>query len=291
MPVIITNVTFTRITIIGTGLIGGSFALAVRRAGFTGPIVGCDRESVLTKARDFGAIDQTITSPEEAVKGSDLVVLATPVGSIIDLLERIGPLVSPDALITDVGSTKVEIMARARDVFGTNVAKRFLPGHPMAGKEHSGVEFADGDLFRDAVWLLTPFAGQDIAQPHLAAFVELLNKAGARVLTFDPQEHDRICAFVSHLPQMISTAFASTLVDELGDDPQAGAIGGRALREMTRIAGSPYSMWRDIALTNTKNIQDALLKLEQKLAHIRENLRTRELEEEFEQAHKLKRSN
>jgi len=291
LPVIITNVTFTRITIIGTGLIGGSFALAARRAGFTGAIVGCDRESVLTKARDFGAIDQTITSPEEAVKGSDLVVLATPVGSIIDLLERIGPLVSPDALITDVGSTKVEIMARARDVFGTNVAKRFLPGHPMAGKEHSGVEFADGDLFRDAVWLLTPFAGQDIAQPHLAAFVELLNKAGARVLTFDPQEHDRICAFVSHLPQMISTAFASTLVDELGDDPQAGAIGGRALREMTRIAGSPYSMWRDIALTNTKNIQDALLKLEQKLAHIRENLRTRELEEEFEQAHKLKRSN
>ncbi len=280
---------FNQITIIGTGLIGGSFALAAKRAGFRGEVVGCDRESVLMRARDFGAIDRQVTNPEEAVKGSDLVVLATPVGSIIDLLERIGPLISPDALITDVGSTKVEIMARAHDVFGNDVARRFLPGHPMAGKENSGVEFADADLFRDAVWLLTPFSGQDLAQPSIAALVELLQKIGTRVLAFDPQEHDRICALVSHLPQMMSTAFASMLVEELGDDPQAGAIGGRALREMTRIARSPYSMWRDIALTNTKNIQDALLKLEQKLAHIRENLRTRELEEEFEQGHKLKK--
>jgi len=282
-------VSLTQITIVGTGLIGGSFALAVRRAGFTGEIVGCDRESVLMKARESGAIDRAVVNPEDAVKGSDLVVLATPVGSIIDLLERVGPLVTPHVLITDVGSTKVEIMARAHDVFGNDVAKRFLPGHPMAGKENSGVEFADADLFRDAVWLLTPFSGQDLAQANLAAFLELLQKIGARVLAFDPQEHDRICALVSHLPQMMSTAFASMLVEELGDDPQAGAIGGRALREMTRIARSPYSMWRDIALTNTKNIQDALLKLEQKLAHIRENLRTRELEEEFEQGHKLKK--
>jgi len=280
-------VTFSRITILGTGLIGGSFALAIRRAGFTGPIIGCDRESTLARARELQVIDHAIATPEEAVKGSDLVVLATPVGSIIDLLERIGPLVSPDALITDVGSTKVEIMARARDIFGTNVAKRFLPGHPMAGKEHSGIDHADADLFRDAVWLLTPFPAQDLSQPNIAVFTGLLHNIGARTLTLDPQQHDRICALVSHLPQMISTAFASTLVDELGDDPQAGAIGGRALREMTRIARSPYSMWRDIALTNTKNIQDGLLKLEQKLAHIRENLRTRELEEEFDQAHRL----
>jgi prephenate dehydrogenase len=252
--------------------------------------VGCDREVNLFRARELNIIDEAIVAPEEAVKGSDLVLLATPVGSIIDLLERIGPLVSAEALLTDVGSTKVEIMARARDVFGANVAQRFLPGHPMAGKEHSGVEHADGNLFRDAVWLLTPFSGQDMAQPNIAAFLDLLKRIGAGPLAFDPQQHDRICALVSHLPQMISTAFASTLVEELGGDPQAGAIGGRALREMTRIAGSPYSMWRDIALTNTKNIQDALLKVEQKLAHIRENLRTRELEEEFEQAHRLRKN-
>jgi prephenate dehydrogenase len=281
-------VSFRQVTIIGTGLIGGSFALAARDAGFAGQIFGCDRETTLARAAERKMIDQGFANPEDAVKGSDLVVLATPVGSIIDLLERIGPLVSPNALITDVGSTKVEIMARARDVFGTNVANRFLPGHPMAGKEHGGIEQADADLFRDAVWLLTPFPGQDMGQPNIAAFAELLAKIGARAMSFDPQEHDRLCALISHLPQMISTGLASMLVEELGGDPQAGAIGGRALREMTRIAGSPYSMWRDIALTNTKNIQDALLKLEQKLAHIRENLRTRELEEEFEQGNEFR---
>jgi prephenate dehydrogenase len=279
--------TFQQITIIGTGLIGGSFALAVRKAGFTGRIVGSDRENALMRARDFGAIDDAVANPEEAVRGSDLVVFATPVGSIIDLIERIGPLVSANALITDVGSTKAEIMARARDVFGNDVIDRFLPGHPMAGKEHAGIDHADAHLFQDAVWLITPYAGQDFASPKIAAFLELLTKIGTRVLTFDPAEHDRICALVSHLPQMISTAFAATLVEELRGDQQAAAIGGRALREMTRIAQSPYSMWRDIALTNTKNIQDGLLKLEQKLAHIRENLRTRELEEEFSRAHEL----
>ncbi len=279
---------FRQITIIGTGLIGGSFGLAARKAGFTGHIVGCDREHVLRQARDFGAINEGITSPEEAVRGSDLVALATPVGSIIDLIERIGPLVSPDALITDVGSTKAEIMARARDVFGNNVASRFLPGHPMAGKEHSGVAYADGRLFDGAVWLLTPYPDQTPeSHPKFAAFTHLLEKFGCRLLTVDAAEHDRVCSLVSHLPQMISTAFASVLVEELGNDPHTSAIGGRALREMTRIAGSPYSMWRDIALTNTKNIHDALLKVEQKLAHIRENLRTRELEAEFDRAHEL----
>jgi prephenate dehydrogenase len=282
-------VSFHQITIIGTGLIGGSLGLAVRKAGFSGQIIGCDRDHVLERARDFGAIDHGVVKPEEAVHGSDLVVLATPVGNIIDLLERIGPLVSPAALITDVGSTKAEIMGRARDVFGKEVAKRFLPGHPMAGKEHAGVEYADANLFREAVWLLTPYPAQDFNQPLFARYLRLLEKIGSRTITVDPAEHDRICALLSHLPQMISTALASMLVDELGDDPQASAIGGRALREMTRIAGSPYSMWRDIALTNTKNIQDALLKLEQRLAHIRENLRTRELEEEFQRAHKLKK--
>lgn len=281
---------FSQITIIGTGLIGGSFALAVRKAGYAGKIIGCDREYVLRRAKDFGAIDQGCATPEEAIRGSDLVFLSTPVGSIIDLIERIGPLVSPNTLITDVGSTKVDIMTRARDVFGHDVSKRFLPGHPMAGKEHSGIEFADAHLFNYATWLVMPYSGQDLTHPLIAAFLELIGKVGARVMNLDPAEHDRICALVSHLPQMMSTAFASMLVDQLGANPETSAIGGRALREMTRIAQSPYSMWRDIALTNSKNIQDALLQLEQKLAHIRENLRTRELEEEFEKAHRLNRT-
>jgi prephenate dehydrogenase len=279
-----------QITIIGTGLIGGSLALALKRHAPGVRIVGCDREPVLKQAHKLGAVDEGSSVPEQAVRDSDLIVLATPVGSIIDLIERVGPLAPAHALITDVGSTKVEIMARAKDVFGGDVAQRFLPGHPMAGKENGGVEHADAELFAGAVWLVTPYPGQDLSGGVTGEFVQLLGQIGARVLQVDSVQHDRICGWVSHLPQMLSTALASTLVEELANDSDANAIGGRALREMTRIAQSPYSMWRDVALTNTKNIQAALLRLEQKLAHIRENLRTRELEEEFERANQFRKN-
>lgn len=279
-----------QITIIGTGLIGGSLALAFKRHAPEVRIVGCDREPVLKEALKMGAIDDGSPTPEQSVRDSDLVVLATPVGSIIDLIERVGPLAPAHSLITDVGSTKIEIMARAKDVFGGDVAHRFLPGHPMAGKENGGIEHADAELFAGAVWLVTPYPGQDLDGGANADYLKLLNRIGARVLPVDPMQHDRICGWVSHLPQMLSTALASTLVEELADDLEADAIGGRALREMTRIAQSPYSMWRDVALTNTKNIQAALLRMEQKLAHIRENLRTRELEEEFERANQFRKN-
>jgi prephenate dehydrogenase len=120
-----------------------------------------------------------------------------------------------------------------------------------------------------------------------AEFVSLIRKTGARIALLDPAEHDALCGWISHVPQMVSTALASTLVEEYGENAPLLESGGRALREMTRIAASPYSIWRDIALTNKQSIAEALLKLEQKLAHIRENLDTRELEREFEQAHRL----
>ena len=279
-----------QITIIGAGLIGGSLAMALKKHARGLRIVGCDREPVLKQALKSGVIDDGSSVPEQAVRDSDLIVLATPVGSIIDLIERVGPLAPAHALITDVGSTKVEIMARAKDVFGGDVAQRFLPGHPMAGKENSGIEHADAKLFAGAVWLVTPYQGQELSTGPAGEYLQLLNQIGARVLPVDAVQHDRICGWVSHLPQMLSTALASTLVEELADDSDADAIGGRALREMTRIAQSPYSMWRDVALTNTKNIQAALLRLEQKLAHIRENLRTRELEEEFQRANQFRKN-
>jgi prephenate dehydrogenase len=279
-----------QITIIGTGLIGGSLALALKRHMPDMRIIGCDREPVMKQALKLGAIDDGSSIPEQAVRDSDLIALATPVGSIIDLIERVGPLAPAHSLITDVGSTKVEIMARAKDVFGGDVAQRFLPGHPMAGKENGGIEHADAELFGGAVWLVTPYPGQDLSGGTTGEYLHLLGKIGARVLPVDSVQHDRICGWVSHLPQMLSTALASTLVEELADDSEANAIGGRALREMTRIAQSPYSMWRDVALTNTKNIQAALLRLEQKLAHIRENLRTRGLEEEFERANQFRKN-
>jgi prephenate dehydrogenase len=278
---------FQQITIVGVGLIGGSFGLAARKAGFQGRIVGCDRPEVLARARQSLAIDCGEPDVAAASRGSDLIFLATPVGSIIDVLEQ-APIFPRDALITDAGSTKQAVVERARAVLGAGAVQRFLPGHPMAGKELSGIGHADADLFQDAVWLFTPLDGQDLNSGAMADFLALVESMGARTAQVNVERHDRLCAWISHLPQMIATALGATLEDEFGDDPQLHAIGGRALREMTRIASSPYSMWRDIALTNTANIQEAILRLEQRLTYIRENLRTRALAEEFELAQRFR---
>jgi prephenate dehydrogenase len=277
-----------QITIIGNGLIGGSLGLALKKHKFTGRIVGSDRAPVLERAQEKGAIDTGYTDPVEAAHGSDVVVLATPVIAIIDLIERLGPGLSGNRLLTDVGSTKAEVVGRAAEVLGKAAGQRFLAGHPMAGKEQAGVEFADAGLFQGAAWFVTPLRGQDIYRGLSGEFLEWVEKMGARIASLDAVEHDRLCAWISHLPQMMSTALAASLVDEFGGAPLLEA-GGRALREMTRISSSPYSMWRDIAITNKKNIADALLKLEQRLAHIRENLDSRELAAEFERARELKK--
>jgi prephenate dehydrogenase len=279
-----------QITIIGTGLIGGSFALALRKRKFAGRIVGCDREATLEKARDRGAIDEGTSNPGDAVRGSQFVVLATPVLGIIDLIERVGAVLPAKALLTDVGSTKSAVVQQAQKVFGKNAGKRFLAGHPMAGKEWSGVEFADPDLFEKAVWFFTPLPEQDLNEGLFAEFTRLVDLVGARVAMLPAEEHDRLCAWISHVPQMMSTALAAALVEEFGAEAPLLATGGRALQEMTRISASPYSMWRDVAISNQKNLADALWKVEQRLAHIRENLATRQLAEEFEQAHALRKS-
>jgi len=281
---------FRQITIIGTGLIGGSFALGIRKHGFRGSIIGCDRKGILAEAKSRGAIDRGVSDPVAACAESDLILLATPVGAILELLSKIAPHLLPDALVTDVGSTKAEIVRRASEAWGEEAAHSFLAGHPMAGKENSGIEHADPELFRGAVWFLTPVEGQNLERGKLALLAALLRNLGARISILDPSQHDELCAWISHLPQMISTALAATLVEEFGENAPLLETGGRALREMTRIAASPYSMWRDIALTNKKPIADALGKLEQELAHLRENLGTRELEAEFERAHKLRSS-
>jgi prephenate dehydrogenase len=279
-----------QITIIGTGLLGGSFGLALKKHRFAGRIVGCDRAPVLERARAKAAIDNGHTNPADAVRGSQIIVLATPVSGIIDLIDRLGSALPPKTLLTDVGSTKAEILERAKTVFRKNTGIRFLAGHPMAGKEQSGVEFADPDLFQGAAWFVTPVPGQKVYDGLSGEYLEWVEKIGGRIASMDANEHDQLCAWISHLPQMISTALAASLVDEYGADAPLLEAGGRALREMTRISSSSYSMWRDVALTNKKNIETALLKLEQHLAHIRENLDTRELAMEFEQAHQLRKT-
>jgi prephenate dehydrogenase len=278
-----------QITIIGTGLIGGSFGLALKKTGFSGRIVGCDRAPVLKQARDKGAIDLARTNQLDAAQGSQVILLATPVGQIVELIGRLGPSLPSKTLLTDVGSTKVDVLARATAIFGKDTGRRFLAGHPMAGKEQAGVESSDPDLFQGAVWLVTPAPKQQIFEGLSGEFLEWVAKTGAGIASMDADAHDQLCAWISHLPQMISTALAATLVDEYGEDAPLLETGGRALRDMTRISASPYSMWRDVALTNKKNIRHALLKLEQRLAHIRENLDTRELATEFERAHHLRK--
>src|SRR5271165_354815 len=279
-----------QITIIGTGLIGGSLALALRKKKFAGRIIGCDREATLERARMRGAIDGGSPNPGDAVHGSQVVVLATPVLAIVDLIERIGPALPARTLLTDVGSTKSLVVERAQKVFGKTAAKRFLAGHPMAAKELSGVDYADPDLFRNAVWFLTPLPDQNLNEGYIAEFSGWIDHIGARIAMLPAEEHDRLCAWISHVPQMISTALAAALVDEFGSEAPLLPAGGRALQEMTRISASPYSMWRDVAISNKKNLESALWKVEQRLAHIRENLATRELADEFERAHELRKA-
>src|SRR6202158_54752 len=254
-----------QITIIGTGLIGGSLGLALRKKKFAGRVVGCDRESTLHRARARGAIDDGTTNPGDAVQGSQVVVLATTALAIVDLIERLGPSLPAKTLLTDVGSTKTAVVERAVKVFGKTAGKRFLGGHPMAGKEMSGVDYADADLFQKAVWFLSPLPGQNLNEGLFAEFAGWIDAIGARIAMLPAEEHDRLCAWISHVPQMISTALAAALVEEFGGEAPLRPAGGRALREMTRISASPYSMWRDIAISNKANLEEALWKGEQRL--------------------------
>jgi prephenate dehydrogenase len=277
--------TIHRITIVGTGLIGASAGLALRAAQFPGEIAGWDRDpSQMQMALERGAIDVAVADPISAAVASDLVLLSGPVFAIQDWLERLSPQLQPHQLVTDVGSVKVAIAERARLLFGSSGQAGFLPGHPMAGKEVSGAANADAQLFSNAVWLFTEFAAHPLAG-EWRAWVE---RFGCRTMDVQAARHDEICAWVSHLPQFLSTALSAMLEERFADAPDLRAIGGRALREMTRLGASPYSMWRDIAFANEAAIGAALLSMEQQLTHIRENLKTPELREEFDRANRFR---
>jgi prephenate dehydrogenase len=277
--------TIQRITIVGTGLIGASVGLALRAAQFPGTIIGWDRNpDQLQVALDRKAIDVAAVDPIGAAVTSDVVLLSGPVFAIQDWMEKLAPLLEPHQLVTDVGSVKVAIAERAQPLFGAPEQAGFLPGHPMAGKEVSGAEHADAQLFNHAVWLFTEFAGHPLGS-EWRGWVE---RFGCRVMEIQAARHDEICGWVSHLPQFLSTSLSAMLDDRFGDAPDLRAIGGRALREMTRLGASPYSMWRDVAHTNTEVIAAALSSLEQRLAHTRENLKTPELRDEFGRANRFR---
>ncbi|HYM12477.1 MAG TPA: prephenate dehydrogenase [Bryobacterales bacterium] len=267
------------VTIVGVGLIGGSFALGLKKNGFTGRILGVSSERTIAAARELGVIDEGL-SLEQAVPQADLVYLAQPISRILEALPRVAELAKPSALVTDAGSTKRAIVARASEVFGEGHSI-FLGGHPMAGKAVRGVQAAEADLLRDATYVLTPPGAAMPLDERVGRFGEWLGKLGARVVVMDPAAHDQLVAFTSHLPQMAATALASLLLDELSW-PDSWRVAGAGLRDMTRLAGSAYELWRDIAMTNGDNINRALARYIQSLEHVRENLRTRALEDEFQ---------
>jgi len=279
-----------RITIIGTGLIGTSVGLALRSAGFAGVITGCDANAdEADAALRMGAVNEVVHDEVKTLasaKNSEVVVLAVPVFAILDWMPQLAAVMKPGQLVTDTGSTKLEITkAAAKLFFGDSAA--FLPGHPMAGKESGGAALGEAALFQNAMWLFTPTGKTQT--PMEAEWRSTVEKFGCRTMDLDAARHDVLCAWVSHLPQMVSTAMSALLEDEFGDAEDMRAIGGRALREMTRLGASPYSMWRDVAMSNTKPIGDTLLALEQRLAHIRENLKTPELRDEFARANKFRK--
>src|SRR6266446_9212657 len=181
---------FKQVTIIGTGLIGGSLGLALKKRHLAGRIIGCDRAPVLERAHECGAIESGSTHPADAMRGSDLVVLATPVLAILDLIGRLGPALPAKTLVTDVGSTKVEVVQRAVKSFGRNASQRFLAGHPMAGKENAGVEFADADLFEGAAWLFTPLPRQNVHAGLCGEFLHCVENLGGKVAILEPADHD-----------------------------------------------------------------------------------------------------
>jgi prephenate dehydrogenase len=282
-----------RITILGTGLLGTSVGLALRAAGYKGSIVGWNRGAEQGQvALKMGAIDSVAADAMEAARASQVTLLAVPINATLDFMEKLAPVLGPEQLVTDVGSTKRVIAEAAARLYNTPERAAFLPGHPMAGKERGGAALGDANLFRGAVWLFTDDPGAK-RSPQAAALVkdwrEWVIKMGAKTLDLDAARHDELVAWVSHLPQFTATALSALLEEEVGDAPELKDVGGRALREMTRLGASPFSMWRDIAHTNTEAVERALLALEQRLAYLRENLRTPVLRDEFEQANKFRR--
>jgi prephenate dehydrogenase len=258
---------FRKVALIGVGLIGGSLAMALRRAGAAASIVGVDRDAqAMERATALGVIDTAAESPSDAARGAELVIVAVPVRAVGGVLHDVGLALESGAVVTDVGSTKSDIVQTARAEL-RGLFPRFVPGHPIAGRETSGVEAASADLFKAARVVLTPEA--DTAPEAVDAVRGAWETAGARVSMLSAQDHDRIFAAVSHLPHLLSFA----LVSELAGRANAAELFGFAaggFRDFTRIAGSSPEMWRDIALQNRAALLEEMERYGARLAVFRE---------------------
>jgi prephenate dehydrogenase len=277
----------SRVSILGIGLIGGSFALALRKYTTEMHITGWDRAEVVRDAQTRGAVDDVFSGElAPALQNADLIYIALPIAATIDLLPEIARHAPSHALITDAGSTKVRIVESAAKLYPAASGALFLGGHPMAGRELSGIAHADADLFRANTYALV---GASSAQddPRISAFVKILEKIGARPLWLGAQQHDYAVGLASHLPQLAAVALAGFLYDHLDENGLPITLAGPGLRDSLRLAGSPYSTWRDIVLTNQEVLSAALDLFARRLDDLREKLASRELEADFDAANEL----
>ena len=271
---------FKRVAIIGTGLIGGSIGLALRKSKLER--VGFDRPSVLKEALKRGAVDEKAKSLAEAVASADLVILALPVGEILVVLPEIVRQAGAQTIITDTGSTKKEICQLA-EALGL---KNFVGGHPLAGKEDSGIQNADGRLFSGRNWFLC-------SKRNSAALVRMKNFAkmlGAKPVVVEPGEHDRILAATSHLPQLVSTILSATVAELLGKEAnKIKTFAGSGLYDATRLASSPFSMWGDVFASNREGVFRALKHFADKTSTLADRFSNlKNVQREFEAANKMR---
>ena len=259
-----------RLAVIGVGLIGGSLARALRAAGLVGEVVGCGRSAAnLERAVALGVIDRYSQDPGEAVEGADLVFLAVPLGAMRASLAALLGRLRPDAVITDGGSVKGGVVADARAVFG-EVPARLVPGHPIAGTEHSGVEASFAELYRGRRVILTPLPETD---PEAVDRVTRMWQAcGAEVSLMDVAHHDEVLAATSHLPHMLAFGLVDTLA-RLRENDEIFRYAAGGFRDFTRIASSSPVMWRDICIANREALGAALARFSAEMADLAETIR------------------
>jgi prephenate dehydrogenase len=277
----------SRVTILGTGLLGGSFALALRKYTTDVHISGWDHPDIVRGAQTRGVIDQAFSGGlAPALQNADLIYIALPISATLDFLPEIARHAAAHALVTDACSTKVRITQAAEELFPAEKGPRFLGGHPMSGRELSGIAHADADLFRGNTYALIGASSLQ-NDPRISAFVKILEKIGARPLWLGAPQHDYAVGLASHLPQLAAVALAGFLYDRLDENGLPITLAGPGLRDSLRLAGSPYSTWRDIVLTNQEVLSAALDLFARRLDDLRERLASRELEADFDAANEL----
>ncbi len=258
-----------RISIIGLGVMGGSFGLSLRRTRTDLHITGIDSTDVLDRAIDRGAITLRASSVVESVRDADLVMLCAPVLECVNLIPEIAPHIKQDAIISDVCSVKVPLVQAANEALDN--PSRFIGGHPMTGTEKSGINHADEFLFENATYVLCPPSGidGDVFKSHRHDFIELIEATGGRVLLMDAEKHDRIAARISHLPQLLAIALVNAVGKRTSQDPEMVQLAAGGFRDMTRIASSSFQIWEEILVTNSARIQEALDSLSIELNELR----------------------